>query len=116
MIYLFFLVLLGLDQASKFWAREVLQTKGSISILGEFFRLTYVENRGAAFGLLQGQSVLFVIATFIAIISLSYIYYLQKKKKYSASCVSQIYPCDDLCWCGGQSHRSTDAWFCDRYD
>ncbi len=80
MIYLFFLVLLGLDQASKFWAREVLQTKGSISILGEFFRLTYVENRGAAFGLLQGQSVLFVIATFIAIISLSYIYYLQKKK------------------------------------
>ncbi len=80
MIYLFFLVLLGLDQASKFWAREVLQTKGSISILGEFFRLTYVENRGAAFGLLQGQSVLFVIATFFAIISLSYIYYLQKKK------------------------------------
>lgn len=81
MTYLFFFVLLGLDQASKYWAREVLQTKGSISILGDFFHLTYVENRGAAFGLLQNQQVFFVFATCAAMILLYWYYNKQKKKQ-----------------------------------
>ena len=80
MIILFFGGLLILDQISKYWARNFLQARGSISVIGDFFHLTYVENRGAAFGLLQGKSFIFVVATFFAIAMLSLYYYRQRKK------------------------------------
>ncbi|MBI4056864.1 MAG: signal peptidase II, partial [Elusimicrobia bacterium] len=41
------------DQLTKFWARTVLVHKGAIPLL-PFFHLTYVENTGAAFGVLGG--------------------------------------------------------------
>ncbi len=38
---------IGLDQWTKIWARETLQFAPSRSYWNDFFRLTYVENRGA---------------------------------------------------------------------
>lgn len=73
-------ILLALDQASKHWAREILQPKGSISIIGDFLHLTYVENRGAAFGILQGQAFFFGVATVVAIVLLLSYYRKQKNK------------------------------------
>jgi signal peptidase II len=51
-----------LDQVTKRIAEHYLpmQPDHSISIIGELLRLTYVQNRGAAFGILQNQSILFV--------------------------------------------------------
>ena len=54
-----------IDQAVKFWAVAVLQPVGDISVLPDIFHLTYVENRGAAFSILQNHIWLFVLLTVI---------------------------------------------------
>lgn len=57
------LLVLVLDQASKVMVRQFLLSTGttSVPLVGDWVKLTYVENRGAAFGLLQDQSVFFII-------------------------------------------------------
>jgi len=49
-----FLALIAADQLIKRWAMVSLQPVGSVEFL-PFLRWTYVENRGAAFGLFTGQ-------------------------------------------------------------
>ena len=74
-----FLVVL-LDQLSKRLAEDRLERTGVRSVpmpvAGDFFRFTYVENRGAAFGLLQDQTAFFVLVGLIVIgvIAASYRY------------------------------------------
>lgn len=71
MPYIFIVIgLLAIDQISKLWARNSLMNMGSIPIIQDFLHLTYVENRGAAFGLLHGKILLFLIATVLAMILL----------------------------------------------
>lgn len=60
--------LLFLDQVSKQWSRTVLKPVSSIEIIPDFFHLTYIENRGAAFGMLQGRQFLFIVITIIFLI------------------------------------------------
>jgi signal peptidase II len=66
------------DQLTKLWAVEVLKNGGSIKIIGDFLRFTYAENRGAAFSILQGQRLFFVITTITMLIVLAYIYFKTK--------------------------------------
>ena len=71
------LVLLA-DQATKALARDYLHRGGprSVAVIGEYIRLTYVENRGAAFGVLQNQTAFFVLVgvVVIGVIALSFRY------------------------------------------
>lgn len=56
-----FVALLAIaDQFVKHWAVTCLKPKGTIPVLPGFFSLSYVENRGAAWGLLAGQQVFLV--------------------------------------------------------
>lgn len=71
-------VLIGLDQIIKRWALNVLQNRESIIIIKNVFNLTYVENRGAAFGLFQNSQIVFIIVAVIA--SIVGIYFLRSKK------------------------------------
>ncbi|MSQ23792.1 MAG: signal peptidase II [Chloroflexi bacterium] len=63
------LIVLGLDQLTKWLARIYLPPleNGSIPVVGDVFRLTYVLNRGAAFGVLQNQNALFIVVSGIVI-------------------------------------------------
>jgi len=70
------IAVLALDQLSKFLTKEFVRPAGSIPILEEVFHLTYAENRGAAFGLLQGFRWFFVVLTIL--ISICIIYYMFK--------------------------------------
>lgn len=45
-----------LDQVTKGWARETLQFQAPQSFWGDFFRLTYVENKGAFLSMGSGLS------------------------------------------------------------
>jgi signal peptidase II len=59
-----------LDQWTKQLARQYLVENGlprTIPMVGDLFKLTYVENRGAAFGLLQNQTVFFVVVGVVVI-------------------------------------------------
>lgn len=59
------LATLGVDQLTKMWAAGSLAAMegGIFDLVPGVFRLRYVENRGAAFGMLQGQAWLFYILT-----------------------------------------------------
>ena len=47
---------IGCDQATKELARDQLMAEGQLSYLGDFFRLSYVENKGAFLSLGAGLS------------------------------------------------------------
>ena len=85
-----FIVLLIGDQVSKYWARTVLYQQSSIQVIPHILRFTYVENRGAAFGMLQGQKIFFVIMTFL-LIGLFFVYLKKtntnKGMKWTASII-----------------------------
>ena len=70
--------MLGLDFLTKRWALGSLSEVGTIPILDGVFHLTYVENRGAAFGLFQNSQVIFVI---VSIIALGGIFFAVKRYK-----------------------------------
>jgi signal peptidase II len=65
----------GLDQLTKSLAVHYLLPTGSIH-LGSILRLTYVENRGAAFGVLQNQTLFFVVVGLVVVggLAMSYRY------------------------------------------
>lgn len=79
MLYeLIIVLLIGIDQLSKVWALKSLKEIGSIPIIQNVFHLTYVENRGAAFGMLQNNQTIFIIVALAA--SVFGLYYLHTKK------------------------------------
>ena len=85
MIYIIGLiaVILGvaLDQYTKYLAITHLQGN-PITIIEGVFELRYLENRGAAFGLLQNQQTFFVIITMITLCFVAYLYVRMPKTKH----------------------------------
>jgi len=65
-----------LDQLTKRLAEDRLRGQRSVPLIDDILRLTYVENRGAAFGLLQDQTAFFVFVgiVVIGVIAASYRY------------------------------------------
>ena len=65
-------IILGvlLDQYTKFLAVKHLQEK-PIPIIDGVFELHYLENRGAAFGIMQNQQTFFLITGFLMLIVIS---------------------------------------------
>lgn len=56
---------LAVDQLTKYIAVKYLMPIGTYPIVKNFFHLTYIENRGAAFGILQNKTLFFIIITII---------------------------------------------------
>lgn len=54
-------VLVGLDQWTKLLAVERLKGQSPFVLIDGVFELTYLENRGAAFGMMQGKQVFFFL-------------------------------------------------------
>ncbi|MDO4261588.1 MAG: signal peptidase II [Eubacteriales bacterium] len=54
-------VLILLDQWTKYLAVRYLKGSEALSIVDGVFELRYLENRGAAFGILQGQRAFFLV-------------------------------------------------------
>lgn len=75
------LAVIILDQITKYLAIGL--KKGSIKLIDNFLSLVYVENRGAAFGILQGKKIILVFFTFLIIMAMCY--YLYKGQKSMAT-------------------------------
>lgn len=73
-IIAFFVILL--DQFTKWLIVKNLELGESITIIDQFLYITSHRNRGAAWGILQGQMWFFYIITVIVIIGI--IFYIQK--------------------------------------
>ncbi len=67
-----------LDQVTKIVIHESMQLYQSIPVLGDFFRITYVENTGMAFGIKVGHGGFFTV--FAVIASLAIMFYLFKMR------------------------------------
>ncbi len=67
--------LVAVDQVVKRWAVAHLKGQSAIALWPDVFELTYVENRGAAFGMLQDQRWLFTVLTSVVILGLIYAYF-----------------------------------------
>lgn len=64
-----------LDQWTKRLALSYLKDGSDINIIKDVFQLHYLENRGAAFGVLQGQKWYFVLSGLVIIAVIAYLYY-----------------------------------------
>jgi len=60
------------DQITKFLAFKHLKGNEAIVIIDNFLRLFYVENYGAAFGMLKDKRVFFIIVTLIVIFAVAF--------------------------------------------
>lgn len=68
--------IIGLDQYTKYLCSVHLKNleSGTLPVFKNIFHLTYVENRGAAFSILQNQRWLFIVIA--AVFSVAILYYL----------------------------------------
>ncbi len=66
------------DQIIKYFVSTYLQPVGTINVIGNLFKLTYVENRGVAFGMFTDMRWVFVVLT-SAMISLIIVYMFKKR-------------------------------------
>lgn len=70
---LLLIVLLAIDQVTKYLALGKLRDNQSFVIWEGVFELYYLENRGAAFGMLQGQKIFFVLIAVIIVTGIIYV-------------------------------------------
>ncbi|WP_300355986.1 signal peptidase II [Fusobacterium sp.] len=75
-------LLIFIDQIVKFLVDRHMIFGDTIPVIGDFFHITYVQNRGIAFGIFQGKVDIISIATVIAII-LIIVYFLKNVKKFN---------------------------------
>jgi signal peptidase II len=66
-------VVLVLDQLTKWWVMDAMALYESVPILGSFFRLTYIHNPGAVFGLRFGGAYVHLA---LAIAALGFVCFL----------------------------------------
>ena len=71
---LLFLVLIAVDQLTKYWAVIKLKDQPSIPLIKNVLELRYLENNGAAFGFLQNKQWLFYVITMIVLIAIVFVF------------------------------------------
>ncbi|OBR94925.1 lipoprotein signal peptidase [Clostridium ragsdalei P11] len=78
-----FIILLGIliDRVTKIWAIEVLSKVSQVIVIKDLFSLLYLQNKGAAFGILQGKLYFLTIITIVVVGGM--IFYIIKYKPNS---------------------------------
>ncbi len=66
--YIIALILFILDQIIKFIVHAKMSLGQSLPLINGIFHITYVQNTGAAFGILKGQNFLFIMISIVALI------------------------------------------------
>ena len=73
-IYFFIsVILIGIDQWVKYWTVTNLALGESQDFIPSVLSLTYIQNRGAAWSILEGQMIFFFIITVIAVTVITYL-------------------------------------------
>ena len=100
------LVAIILDQFTKILVLEHLAGAGTYPLLENILHFTYVENRGAAFGMLANHRWVFMLFSSIAILALLvYLFYFRPKNKLVKITLAMIIGGGignmiDRCWLG----------------
>ncbi|MBB6729601.1 signal peptidase II [Cohnella zeiphila] len=70
------LVVFAIDYASKRWIEHSVAIDEQIRVIGNFFVITSIRNRGAAFSILQDQRVFFIVIT--VAVAAAIVWYLRR--------------------------------------
>lgn len=81
--YIFACLLVAADQLSKLLVRSQMYLGESVSIIGDFFRLTYIQNRGAAFSMFSDQKIILILIPLIVVITAIIILHRKKGAHFS---------------------------------
>ncbi len=73
-ILLLALAIVLIDQLSKFYIQAHMMPNMSIPVIQDVFHITYILNPGAAFGLFEHQTIIFVIIAILMIAAVIYFY------------------------------------------
>jgi len=87
MVLISVIIILSLDQLTKFIITKNLSLNQSIPIIKGIFHLTLVHNRGAAFGILKNQIPLFIFTSLFATVL---IYFNLKDTRFKKSLIYKI--------------------------
>lgn len=81
--FMIVLLLIAIDQTTKYLAVVFLKDEPAVSLIKNVLSLHYLENKGAAFGLLQGQKwfILFIGILFLFILGL-FLWKLPESRKF----------------------------------
>ncbi|MDY3052299.1 MAG: signal peptidase II [Ndongobacter sp.] len=71
------LFIIAADQLTKVWAVTALRDRPPQEIIGRFLQFDYIENRGAAFGILTNQRIFFIVLTLAIVAALIYFLFRQ---------------------------------------
>lgn len=81
---LLLILLLGIDQVTKYWAKAAFADGDSQVIIPKVLRLVYHENDGAAWGMFSGKSVFLIALTICMAIFFTFIFFkLPEAKLYT---------------------------------
>ncbi len=81
--YLLTAAIILADQVTKLMIRTWMNVGESVEILGEFFRITYVRNMGAAFSMLSGHRFLLIAIPVLVVAGALWYFHLHKDKHWS---------------------------------
>jgi len=85
------MLVVALDQLTKFLVSESLQLNQSMTLWPNFFYFTYTQNRGTAFGFMSDMDLDVRILIFIAIvIAAAFIFYSYQRVIHEENWVSQV--------------------------
>ena len=74
--------LIGIDQAIKLWATNVLQPIGAMPLIPHVVELRFVLNPGMAFSLLSGKQLFLIATTSVALLLVAYALFFRSRGKY----------------------------------
>ncbi|MGN0501307.1 MAG: signal peptidase II [Ruminococcus sp.] len=84
-------VLVIIDQIIKYFVSAYLQPVGSVSVIDNLFSLTYVENKGVAFGMFSDMRWVFVALTSVLLaVIIFYMFKKRPKGKFFYICAALI--------------------------
>jgi signal peptidase II len=83
------LLIVTFDYIIKLKVKNNMNVGESINVVGNFFKITYIQNNGAAFGMLQEQQNLFLIVGFITIVFLVNLF-LKTEDKITKIAISMV--------------------------
>lgn len=90
MIYYFIVIaVIALDRAVKFWTTSHLYPGESIPVFENIFHLTYVQNQGAAFSMMEGQWIVLILLPAV-VLAIGLVLIFLKKSKWSAALLTGV--------------------------
>ena len=87
--FIIIILIVTFDYIIKLKVKNNMNVGDSIKVIGDFFKITYIQNRGAAFGMLQEKQTLFLVVGLITIVVLVNLF-LKTKDKITKISISMV--------------------------